>query len=217
MRTTRRQFLQRMAAGGSLLAVPGLVAACGGGGIEGDDEGSSAAAPAATSGGATSAAATTGAAPESSAVSSAASTGTLAENLRISNWTLYIDIDEETNQRPSLDDFTKEFGVKVDYFEDINSNEEFFGKVQAPLSQGAEHRPRHRHPHRLHGRALRGARLHREARPLGDPQRRQPAAGPAEPDLGSQPRLEPGLAVRHDRHRATTPRRSARRSPPSTT
>ena len=33
------------------------------------------------------------------------STGELADKLRISNWTLYIDIDEETNERPSLKAF----------------------------------------------------------------------------------------------------------------
>ena len=27
-------------------------------------------------------------------------------------------------------------GIKVDYFEDINSNAEYFGKIQGPLSQG---------------------------------------------------------------------------------
>ncbi len=146
--TNRRQFLQRMAAGGSLLAVPGLLAACGGGGIEGDDEGeaTSAAAPAApessaasSAGGATSEAGSSSAADVATsapAETTAASTGELADTLRISNWTLYIDIDEETNERPSLKAFEEEFGVKVEYTEDINSNEEFFGKVQAPLSKG---------------------------------------------------------------------------------
>jgi spermidine/putrescine transport system substrate-binding protein len=134
-----------MAAGGSLLAVPGLLAACGGGGIEGDGDDTAAAPPATSGGGASSAPATTAGgatsaagstAAESTAATSQAVAKELAETLRISNWTLYIDIDEETNKRPSLDEFTNEFGVKVDYFEDINSNEEFFGKVQAPLSQG---------------------------------------------------------------------------------
>ena len=32
--------------------------------------------------------------------------------------------------------FQEEFGVNVNYIEDINDNDEFFGKVQAPLSQG---------------------------------------------------------------------------------
>ena len=32
--------------------------------------------------------------------------------------------------------FTAETGIEVDYIEDINTNEELFGKIQAPLSQG---------------------------------------------------------------------------------
>ena len=32
--------------------------------------------------------------------------------------------------------FTAKTGIKVDYFEDINSNAEYFGKIQGPLSQG---------------------------------------------------------------------------------
>ena len=37
---------------------------------------------------------------------------------------------------PTLDQFTTQTGIKVDYFEDINSNPEYFGKIQGPLSQG---------------------------------------------------------------------------------
>jgi spermidine/putrescine transport system substrate-binding protein len=130
MRTTRRQFLQRMAAGGSLLAVPGLLGACGGGG-ERDGDGTGAPAPSTTVGGGASSAPTA-----SGATTSQAPTRELAEPLRISNWTLYIDVDADTNTRPSLVDFTNEFGVRVEYFEDVNSNEEFFDEVQGRLSQG---------------------------------------------------------------------------------
>ena len=65
-----------------------------------------------------------------------ASTGELADTLRFSNWTLYIDIDPKTKKPGTLAEFTKKFGVKVDYTEDINSNSEYFGKVQGPLSRG---------------------------------------------------------------------------------
>jgi spermidine/putrescine transport system substrate-binding protein len=133
--TTRRQFLQRMGAGASLLAVPGLLAACGGGGgIEGQGGGEAPSSPAAPP--TTGAGAASGSELEATSSGGGASSGTLGERLRISNWTLYIDVDEETGKRPSLDAFTQEFGVPVEYFEDVNSNEEFFGKVQAPLSQG---------------------------------------------------------------------------------
>ena len=60
----------------------------------------------------------------------------LADQLRFSNWQLYIDIDEKTKKRPTLDQFTEKTGVAVDYFEDINDNASYFGKIQRPLSQG---------------------------------------------------------------------------------
>jgi spermidine/putrescine transport system substrate-binding protein len=60
----------------------------------------------------------------------------LADRLRFSNWQLYIDVDEKTKKRPTLDQFTAETGVAVDYFEDINDNASYFGKIQRPLSQG---------------------------------------------------------------------------------
>jgi spermidine/putrescine transport system substrate-binding protein len=98
---TRRQLLERAAAGGAALTVPGLLAACGGTGKK-----------------------------------SASGSQKLAKTLDFSNWTLYIDIDEKTKRRPTLDAFNKKFGVKVNYFEDINSNDEYFGKVRGPLSRG---------------------------------------------------------------------------------
>jgi spermidine/putrescine transport system substrate-binding protein len=95
---TRRQLIQRGAAGATVLSLPGLLAACGGGDGGGGGE--------------------------------------LADTLRFSNWPLYIDFDEKTKKRPTLDAFTKETGIKVEYFEDINDNAQYFGKIQGPLSQG---------------------------------------------------------------------------------
>jgi len=60
----------------------------------------------------------------------------LASTLRFSNWTLYIDVDDKTKKRPTLEDFKQQFGVNVVYTEDINSNSEYFGKIQGPLSRG---------------------------------------------------------------------------------
>ena len=109
---TRRDLLERAALGGAVLSVPGFLAACGGsGGIEGSA--------------ATTAAGTAGPADT-----------TLANTLRMSNWPLYIDIDEKTKKRPTLDQFTDDTGVKVDYIEDVNDNDEWFGKNRAALSQG---------------------------------------------------------------------------------
>src|ERR687883_1315865 len=103
---TRRQLLERAALGGAALTLPGFLAACGGGGKS---------------------AATTGA---------SGGKKQLAKTLRFSNWPLYIDVNEKTKAHPSLDQFTKQTGVKVDYKEDINDNDSFFGKIEGPLSQG---------------------------------------------------------------------------------
>ena len=107
---TRRELLERAALGGAVLTVPGFLAACGGDGIEG-----------------TATTATGGATTASKE---------LADKLTISNWTLYIDIDEKTKKYPTLEQFTEETGVAVDYIEDVNDNDEWFGKNQAALSRG---------------------------------------------------------------------------------
>jgi spermidine/putrescine transport system substrate-binding protein len=109
---TRRQLLRRAAVGGTALTLPALLAACGsgGGGIEGAGN------------------------TETSETTSV--NRTLADKLTISNWPLYIDIDEKTKKRPTIEQFQQKTGVKVSYIEDVNDNEEWFGKFQAQLSQG---------------------------------------------------------------------------------
>jgi spermidine/putrescine transport system substrate-binding protein len=62
--------------------------------------------------------------------------GELKDVLNFANWPLYIDIDEKTKKRPTLDQFTADTGIKINYFEEINDNAEYFAKVQGPLSQG---------------------------------------------------------------------------------
>jgi len=57
--------------------------------------------------------------------------------LNFSNWPLYMDTGEEDEQsHPTLDAFTEETGITVNYYEDINSNEEYFGKVRNQLADG---------------------------------------------------------------------------------
>jgi spermidine/putrescine transport system substrate-binding protein len=108
---TRRQLLRRAAAGGAVLSLPALLAACGGGGgIEGQQ-------------------ADTGAAATTVEQE-------LADEITVSNWPFYIDQNDDATRFPTLEDFEKETEVKVNYLEDINSNEEFFGEIQAPLSRG---------------------------------------------------------------------------------
>jgi spermidine/putrescine transport system substrate-binding protein len=112
-RMTRRELLRRGALGGAVLTVPSILAACGGGdGIEGEA-------------GQTAAEETTTAVKRE-----------LAERLTIANWPLYIDVNEETKKRPSLEQFTRETGVQVRYLEEVNDNEEWFGKYQAQLGAG---------------------------------------------------------------------------------
>jgi spermidine/putrescine transport system substrate-binding protein len=56
----------------------------------------------------------------------------LKSELNFSNWELYID----TKKPTTLQQFTEKTGVKVNYYEDVNSNDQYFAKVQGPLSQG---------------------------------------------------------------------------------
>jgi spermidine/putrescine transport system substrate-binding protein len=54
---------------------------------------------------------------------------TALDTIVFSNWPLYIDKDV-------IKDFNKEFNATLRYTEDINDNNEFFGKVRQPLQQG---------------------------------------------------------------------------------
>ncbi|MGH3105348.1 MAG: polyamine ABC transporter substrate-binding protein [Gaiellaceae bacterium] len=73
---------------------------------------------------------------ESESTTTEAAAKKLADSLRFSNWQLYIDVDDKTKKRPTLDQFTEKTGVAVEYFEDINDNSSYFGKIQGPLAQG---------------------------------------------------------------------------------
>jgi spermidine/putrescine transport system substrate-binding protein len=55
--------------------------------------------------------------------------GKASGELVISNWPLYID-------KKTVPNFEKKSGINVAYHEDINSNEEFFNKMQPQLAQG---------------------------------------------------------------------------------
>ena len=91
---SRRRILQAAGIGGVALAA----AACGTGG---DDTASATGAP------------------------SAAAAADLSDTEKVanwSNWPLYIDIDEESGKRPSLEAFQAATGVAVTYTEDVNDN-----------------------------------------------------------------------------------------------
>ncbi len=54
-----------------------------------------------------------------------------------SNWPEYIDVDD-AGKHPSIEAFTKASGVKVNYNEDYNDNDEFFAKVRPLLEAGRD-------------------------------------------------------------------------------
>ncbi|MFB6523541.1 spermidine/putrescine ABC transporter substrate-binding protein [Streptomyces sp. NPDC056401] len=55
-------------------------------------------------------------------------------SVSFSNWPLYIDTDEEDeSRRPTLDAFAEKTGIEVRYTEEINDNDEFFGKISPAL------------------------------------------------------------------------------------
>lgn len=112
-RLSRRSFLRQGGRGvviaGSALTIPSILAACGIG---------------------------PGASPSARSGSQGALPSAPAGTLDFANWPAYIDIDEETGEYPTLAKFTDETGIQVAYTEDINDNEEFFGKIQPDLSAG---------------------------------------------------------------------------------
>lgn len=55
-----------------------------------------------------------------------------------SNWPLYLDVDEESGEYPSLVAFEEATGIDVTYTEDVNDNNEFFAKVRTQLEQGQD-------------------------------------------------------------------------------
>ena len=107
----RRTFLQ----GSALAGFAAFLAACGTNGT----------------GGSPSPAASTAASAEASA-----SPGELGGTLNFANWIGYIDVSDDNKTHPTLDKFTDETGVTVNYQEAVDDNETFFSKIQGPLDQG---------------------------------------------------------------------------------
>ncbi|MCF3144983.1 ABC transporter substrate-binding protein [Streptomyces platensis] len=60
------------------------------------------------------------------------------KRINFSNWTEYMDVTDDGKHRPTLEHFTKRTGIAVKYTEDINDNDEFFGKIQAQLAAGQD-------------------------------------------------------------------------------
>ena len=103
---SRRTLLKRTGGGALSLGLIGFLAACG------DDDG--------------------GGAGEARVIPK----GEVSDRITFANWPLYIDIDEETEERPTLEKFERRYGTRVRYVEEINDNVEFFGKVRQQYEQG---------------------------------------------------------------------------------
>ncbi|MFJ9566582.1 PotD/PotF family extracellular solute-binding protein [Streptomyces fuscichromogenes] len=58
--------------------------------------------------------------------------------VNFSNWPEYIDVDDSGKKHPTLDAFRRQTGITVKYTEDINDNDEFFGKIQPQLAAGQD-------------------------------------------------------------------------------
>ena len=78
---------------------------------------------------------------DSGTAGEAASAEDLSDTNKMLNWSTwvgYMDVDEETGSRPTLEAFQEQTGITVTYTEDVNDNNEFFAKVRTQLEQGQD-------------------------------------------------------------------------------
>ena len=104
---TRRRLMKRGAAGALSVSALAYLAACGT-----DDPGG-------------------GGGGGSSTEQKAIAKGEIGDSLYVANWPAYIDEDRDT-----LKTFQKKYGAEVKYVEEINDNNEFFGKVRQQYDRG---------------------------------------------------------------------------------
>ena len=58
--------------------------------------------------------------------------------LRWANWTLYLDQSADGKSYPTLEQFIAKSGIDVQYSEDIEDNDSFYGKVKGQLANGQD-------------------------------------------------------------------------------
>ena len=104
---TRRRLMKRGAAGALSVSALAYLAACGT-----DDPGG-------------------GGGGGSSTEQKAIAKGEIGDSLYVANWPAYID-----EERDTLKTFQKKYGAEVKYVEEINDNNEFFGKVRQQYDRG---------------------------------------------------------------------------------
>jgi len=103
---SRRGVLQALGLGGAAFAGSSLLAACGTEGTSSQEPG--------------------GVAAEDKSDTD--------KSVNFSNWIGYIDVDDEDETlRPTLKEFEDKSGITVNYTEDINDNDEFFGQIRPQL------------------------------------------------------------------------------------
>jgi spermidine/putrescine transport system substrate-binding protein len=113
-RMSRRQFLRTAGVGAGALSLSSLLAACG----------------------------TSGVSSPTSSASGEPALGTpgwwekqsLHNEFTFANWAYYIDTTH--GKHPTLDQFTKESGIDVNYVEAVNDNISFFAKIRPDMQQG---------------------------------------------------------------------------------
>ncbi|HUQ44844.1 MAG TPA: extracellular solute-binding protein [Candidatus Limnocylindria bacterium] len=121
---TRRRFL----AGSAMAGFAAFLAACGTSG-QGTTKPS-------TGGGATTPPATAGATAAATEAATQAPAATGGGKLNFANWIGYIDVDDDNTTHPTLDKFTEETGIEVDYQEAVDDNETFFtSDLQSTLKE----------------------------------------------------------------------------------
>lgn len=120
---SRRRFL----AGSAMAGFAAFLAACG-------TSGQGTAKP---STGPTSAGATTGPTAAATVLPTEAAKATGGGEINFANWIGYIDVSDDNKHYPTLEKFTTETGVKVNYKEAVDDNETFFtSDLQGPLGAG---------------------------------------------------------------------------------
>jgi len=113
---TRRTFLR----GSTMAGFAAFLAACGGGSSASPSEAPGSVAP-------------------TDAASTAVPTAAPIEGpLNFANWPAYIDLTEDETSSPTLVDFETRYGIKVNYQEEIEANEDFYATIAPQLGSGLD-------------------------------------------------------------------------------
>ena len=110
--------------GGSLVGLSAFLAACGGSGSTAAPSSGGEATPAPSTGG------------EATPAPSAG--GDITGPLNFANWPAYIDLNDDESASPTLDDFEAQYGIEVNYVEDVQTNEDFFATIAPALQAGLD-------------------------------------------------------------------------------